>query len=80
MDAAQLVNQQIRFIIHRYETEPWGFQLDGHFTPVLANYFGLVTPDGPEGNVMLITLPLWFLSLRTIWWAKLFERFLAINR
>jgi hypothetical protein len=47
-------------------------------TPVFANYFGLVTPGGPERQVMLVTLPLWFLSLRTIWRTKLFERFLAV--
>jgi cation-transporting P-type ATPase E len=49
------------------------------FTPVTASYFGLVTPGGPEGQVMLVTLPLWFLSLRTIWRAKLFDRLLTVE-
>ncbi len=49
------------------------------FTPVTASYFGLVTPGGPEGKVMLVTLPLWFLSLRTIWRAKLFDRLLTVG-
>jgi cation-transporting P-type ATPase E len=50
-------------------------------TPVTASYFGLVTPGarGPELKVMLITLPLWFLSLRTIWRAKLFDRLLTVG-
>jgi cation-transporting P-type ATPase E len=50
-------------------------------TPITANYFGLVTPgpQGPELKVMLITLPLWFLSLRTIWRAKLFDRLLTVE-
>lgn len=48
-------------------------------TPVTANYFGLVTPGGPEGKVMMVTLPLWILSLRTIWRAKLFERLLTVG-
>jgi cation-transporting ATPase E len=50
-------------------------------TPITANYFGLVTPgpQGPELKVMLITLPLWFLSLRTIWRAKLFDRLLTVG-
>lgn len=48
-------------------------------TPVLANYFGLVTPGGPEPKIMLLTLPIWFLSLRAIWRAKLFEPFLAVD-
>jgi cation-transporting ATPase E len=30
------------------------------FTPLTANYFGLVTPGGPEGKIMLVTLPMWF--------------------
>jgi cation-transporting ATPase E len=45
----------------------------------MANYFGLVTPGGPEPQVMLITLPLWFLSLRMIWRAKLFDRLLTVE-
>lgn len=45
-------------------------------TPTLASYFGLVTPGGPEPLMLLIALPLWFLTLRTIWRAKLFERLL----
>jgi len=49
------------------------------FTPTAANYFGLVTPGGPEGKVMMVTLPLWFLSLRTIWRAKLFDRLLSVE-
>jgi cation-transporting ATPase E len=50
-------------------------------TPVTANYFGLVTPgiQGPELKIMLVTLPLWFLSLRTIWRAKLFDRLLTVE-
>ena len=50
-------------------------------TPITANYFGLVTPgpQGPELKVMLVTLPLWFLSLRTIWRAKLFDRLLTVG-
>ena len=49
--------------------------------PATASYFGLVTPgpQGPEWKVMLITLPLWFLSLRTIWRLKLFDRLLAVG-
>ncbi len=50
-------------------------------TPITANYFGLVTPGvrGPEIRVMLVTVPLWFLSLRTIWRAKLFDRLLTVG-
>jgi cation-transporting ATPase E len=50
-------------------------------TPITANYFGLVTPGvrGPELKVMLVTVPLWFLSLRTIWRAKLFDRLLTVE-
>jgi cation-transporting ATPase E len=50
-------------------------------TPITANYFGLVTPgvQGPELKVMLVTLPLWFLILRTIWRAKLFDRLLSVG-
>jgi cation-transporting ATPase E len=50
-------------------------------TPITANYFGLVTPGvrGPEIKVMLVTLPLWFLILRTIWGAKLFDRLLTVG-
>ncbi|HEX5690055.1 MAG TPA: HAD-IC family P-type ATPase [Roseiflexaceae bacterium] len=50
-------------------------------TPVTANYFGLVTPGwrGPELRVLLVTLPLWFLILRTIWRAKLFDRLLTVG-
>jgi len=48
-------------------------------TSALANYFGLVTPGGPESRVMLVTLPLWFLSLRTIWRMKLFDRLLSVD-
>ena len=46
---------------------------------LMANYFGLVMPgpQGPELKVMVIALPLWFLSLRTIWRAKLFDRLLT---
>jgi cation-transporting ATPase E len=49
--------------------------------PATANYFGLVTPGlrGPELRVMLVGLPLWFLILRTIWRAKLFERLLTVG-
>jgi cation-transporting ATPase E len=48
--------------------------------PTTANYFGLVTPGirGPEIRVILITVPLWFLILRTIWRAKLFDRLLTV--
>jgi cation-transporting ATPase E len=49
------------------------------FTPVTANYFGLVTPGGPEGKIMLVTLPLWFLILRAIWRLKLFDRLLTVG-
>jgi hypothetical protein len=28
---------------------------------------------------MLVTVPLWFLSLRTIWRAKLFDRLLTVG-
>jgi cation-transporting P-type ATPase E len=47
----------------------------------MANYFGLVTPgpEGPELKVMLVTVPLWFLCLRTIWRAKLFDRLLTVG-
>jgi hypothetical protein len=50
-------------------------------TPVTANYFGLVTPgvQGPELKVMLVAMPLWFLILRTIWRAKLFDRLLMVG-
>src|SRR6185295_15418326 len=50
-------------------------------TPITANYFGLVTPGtrGPELKVMLVTVPLWFLSLWAIWRTKLFDRFLALD-
>ena len=50
-------------------------------TPITANYFGLVTPgvQGPELKVMLVTVPLWFLILRTIWRAKLFDRLLTVG-
>jgi cation-transporting ATPase E len=48
-------------------------------TPITANYFGLVTPGGPEWKVMLVTLPLWFLILRTIWRLKLFDRLLTVG-
>jgi cation-transporting P-type ATPase E len=50
-------------------------------TPITASYFGLVTPGvrGPELRVMLVTLPLWFLILRTIWRAKLFDRLLTVG-
>jgi hypothetical protein len=44
-------------------------------TPTLANYFGLLRGGGLERDVMLVAVPLWFLSLRTAWRAKLFERF-----
>ncbi len=49
--------------------------------PITANYFGLVTPgpQGPELKVILITVPLWFLSLRTIWRAELFDRLLTVG-
>ena len=49
------------------------------FTPVTASYFGLVTPGGPEAEVMLVTLPLWFLILRALWRAKLFDRLLTVG-
>ena len=50
-------------------------------TPITANYFGLVTPglQGPELKVMLVTVPLWFLILRLIWRAKLFDRLLTVG-
>lgn len=50
-------------------------------TPVTANYFGLVTPgiQGPELKIFVITVPLWFLILRTIWRAKLFERLITVG-
>ena len=48
-------------------------------TPDLANYFGLLTPGGPELPIILVMTPLWFLTLRTVWRAKLFERFLALD-
>jgi cation-transporting ATPase E len=50
-------------------------------TPITADYFGLVTPGvrGPEWKVMLVTLPLWFLTLRTIWRARLFDRLLTVG-
>jgi cation-transporting ATPase E len=49
------------------------------FVPTTANYFGLVTPGGPEGAVMLVTLPLWFLILRLIWRLRLFDRLLTVG-
>jgi cation-transporting ATPase E len=48
-------------------------------TPAIASSFGLVTPGGPEPIAMLISLPLWFFALRTIWRTKLFERLLAVE-
>jgi cation-transporting P-type ATPase E len=48
-------------------------------TPTLANYFGLLRAGGLERDVMLVAVPLWFLSLRTAWRAKLFERFLSVD-
>jgi hypothetical protein len=48
-------------------------------TPDLANYFGLLTPGGPEFRIILVIMPLWFLILRLIWRAKLFERFLSVE-
>ena len=48
-------------------------------TPALANYFGLLRAGGLERDVMLVAVPLWFLSLRIAWRAKLFERFLSVD-
>ncbi len=48
-------------------------------TPSLANYFGLLRAGGLERDAMLVTVPLWFLALRTTWRAKLFERFLSMD-
>jgi cation-transporting ATPase E len=48
-------------------------------TASLANYFGLLRAGGLERDAMLVTVPLWFLALRTTWRAKLFERFLSMD-
>jgi cation-transporting P-type ATPase E len=48
-------------------------------TPTLASSFGLITPNGPEPIAILVTLPLWFFTLRTIWRTRLFERIVAID-
>lgn len=48
-------------------------------TPSLANYFGLLRSGALERAVMLVAVPLWFLSLRTAWRARLFERFLYVD-
>ncbi len=48
-------------------------------TPALANYFGLLRAGDLERDAMLVAVPLWFLSLRTAWRAKLFERFLSVD-
>jgi|HigsolmetaAR202D_1030399.scaffolds.fasta_scaffold00015_62 ATPase, P-type (transporting), HAD superfamily, subfamily IC len=46
----------------------------------LANYFGLLSLGQPDISLaMLISLVIWFFSLRATWRARLFERFLGIE-
>lgn len=49
------------------------------YVPVTANYFGLLTPHGPEWEVYAVALPLWFLTLRTLWRHRLFPRMLGLG-
>jgi cation-transporting ATPase E len=49
------------------------------YTPVTANYFGLVTPGGPELKLFAATMPAWFLVLRTIWRQRWMERLFALD-
>lgn len=49
------------------------------YTPLLANYFGLVTPGGPEKLIITGLLVVWFFVLRTIWRRKWFERIISID-
>ncbi|GAB3715025.1 HAD-IC family P-type ATPase [Mariniluteicoccus flavus] len=46
---------------------------------VTANYFGLLTPHGPEWKVYAVAFPLWFLTLRTLWRHRLFPRMLGLD-
>ncbi|MFN8084514.1 MAG: HAD-IC family P-type ATPase [Dermatophilaceae bacterium] len=47
--------------------------------PRTANYFGLLTPGGPELLVLAAVLPVWFFALRTIWRRRWFDRFLGLG-
>ncbi len=49
------------------------------YTTTLANYFGLVTPGGPEKLVIPALLVVWFFILRTIWRRKWFERIISVD-
>lgn len=46
---------------------------------VTASYFGLLTPHGPEWFVYAGALPLWFVTLRTLWRHRLFPRMLGLD-
>lgn len=45
----------------------------------LAGYFGLLMPSPPVYMALAVALPLWFLTLRTIWRRQIFERLLGVN-
>ena len=49
------------------------------YTPVFANYFGLVTPGGPEKMIIGGALIGWFVVLRTVWRYKWFEWIITIE-
>jgi cation-transporting ATPase E len=48
-------------------------------TPTLANTFGLLAAGPPMYVSMAIGIPIWFFSLRAIWRARSFERFLGMD-
>lgn len=47
--------------------------------PDTAGYFGLLRPAPPLYFALAAAVPLWFLTLRTIWRGRLFERLLGVN-
>lgn len=49
------------------------------YTPATANYFGLVTPGGPELRLFLTTIPAWFFVLRTIWRQRWVDQLLSLG-
>lgn len=49
------------------------------YTSTLANYFGLVTPGGPEKWIIPTLIVVWFFTLRTIWRYKWFERVISVD-
>lgn len=49
------------------------------YVPTTASYFGLVAPGGPELKFFAILLPIWFLTLRTIWRGRYFERLVTVD-